>query len=323
MPDEVLEALVRGLMEQRFPQTVFAWQGGEPTLAGLDFFRRVVELQQRYGVGGQAVGNGLQTNGVLLDDEWCRFLRHYCFLVGLSIDGPSEIHNRHRVNAAGRGNWDLAMSAARRMDAHGVPYNILCVVNSENVHLGADLCRWFVSQGFPYMQFIPCCEAGSPYNVSPEDYGKFLCDTFDFWAGEARGRVSIRDFDSMLASRADGSPPLCIYGARCNQYLVVEHNGDVYPCDFFVYPEWTLGNVLDAPLASFLDAEKARDFARQKDKVTACRNCEWRALCHGGCQKDRLAAGTRNDPTPFCASYKRFFAHAAPRLDKMAKKGRG
>jgi uncharacterized protein len=320
MPDEVLNAVVRGLMGQRFPETVFTWQGGEPTLAGLDFFRRAVELQQAHGVNGQVVGNGLQTNGVLIDDEWCRFLRQYRFLVGLSIDGPSEIHNRHRVNAAGRGNWDKAIAAARRMEAHGVPFNVLCVVNAENVHLGADLCRWFMAQGFNYLQFIPCCEAGAPLNVSPEAYGTFLCETFDFWSREAAGKVSIRDFDSMLASRVDGSPPMCTYGNRCNQYIVIEHDGTVYPCDFFVYSEWALGNVLEAPLESFLATEKARMFAAQKDRVVECRSCEWRKLCYGGCQKDRLAGGTVNDPTPFCASYKRFFAHAVPRLNSMAKR---
>lgn len=320
MSDEVLETVVRGLMGQRFPETVFAWQGGEPTLAGLDFFRRAVELQQKHGVSGQSVGNGLQTNGVLIDDDWCRFLHQYRFLVGLSIDGPEEVHNRHRVNAAGRGAWDKAMAAARRMEAHDVPFNVLCVVNAHNVHLGADLCRWFASQGFHYLQFIPCCEPGSPFNVPPAAFGEFLVDTFDYWSREAVGKVSIRDFDAMLAARVDGSSPLCIYGGRCNQYVVVEHNGDVYPCDFFVYPDWKLGNVMDAPLESFLELDLHKAFAYQKDKVPACGGCEYRKYCHGGCQKDRLAAGTLNDPTPFCESYKRFFAHALPRLNTLAKR---
>jgi uncharacterized protein len=320
MPDAVLEAVVGGLMGQRFPETVFAWQGGEPTLAGLDFFRKAVALQQQLGAAGQVVGNGIQTNGVLLDDEWCRFLRQYRFLVGLSIDGPEEVHNRHRINAAGRGAWDKAMAAASRMSAHGVPFNVLCVINADNVRMGADLCRWFLGQGFQYLQFIPCAEAGSPYNVPPEEYGRFLCDTFDFWSKEAVGKVSIRDFDAMLAARVQGAPAMCVYGGRCDQYIVVEHNGDVYPCDFFVYPEERLGNVLDAPLESFVEDERYKAFAYRKDKVAACRGCEWRSWCHGGCPKDRLSTGTVADPTPFCEAYKMFFRHAAPRFSALAKR---
>jgi uncharacterized protein len=212
------------------------------------------------------------------------------------------------------------MAAAGRMTRHEVPFNVLCVVSATHVGMGADLCRWFQKQGFNYLQFIPCAEAGSPYNVPPEEFGRFLCDTFDYWSREALGRVSIRDFDAMLSARVDGVPSMCIYGDRCDQYVVIEHNGDVYPCDFFVYPEWKLGNVREAPLESFLATDLHRAFARQKDKVAACRGCQWRPVCHGGCPKDRLAAGPVTDPTPFCESYKRFFAHAAPRLKALAKR---
>ena len=320
MSDAVLERMVSGLLEYRFPETVFAWQGGEPTVAGLDFFKRAVELQQRYGAPGQSVGNGLQTNGILVDDDWCEFFRRYKFLIGLSLDGPKEVHDHFRVNAAGHGTWDKVMAAARLMEQYQVEYNILCVVNSHNVKLGKDLLRWFADHGFNYLQFIPCMEPGMEHNVTPEEYGEFLCQTFDYWAREGFGKISIRDFDALLATRVGQPMPLCTYGRVCNHYIVVEHTGDVYPCDFFVYDEWKLGNIMDAPLDSFMETDRYKRFAYQKDKVPACRGCQWRPMCHGGCQKDRLAIGTFKDPTPLCAAYKKFFAHATPKLNALAKR---
>ncbi|MDQ1255601.1 MAG: Anaerobic sulfatase maturase [Candidatus Hydrogenedentes bacterium] len=319
MSDDVLERMISQLLRLRFPETVFAWQGGEPTVAGLDFFRRAVAFEQKHGAPGQSVGNGLQTNGVLIDEEWCQFLGEYKFLVGLSMDGPQAVHDAMRVNAAGQGNWDKVMGAARLMDQYQVPYNILCVVNSENIGLGAGLTQWFVENGFNYLQFIPCLEPGMPYNVEPERYGDFLCQTFDYWVKEGFGAVSIRDFDALLTARLGQPNPLCTYGRVCSHYIVVEHNGDVYPCDFFVYDEWKLGNIMDAPIESFMQTPKYKEFAYRKDKVPRCRGCEWRDDCHGGCQKDRLATGTVTDPSPLCAAYKKFFAHAGPALDKLAK----
>lgn len=322
MAPEVLEYLVRELLSYRFPETVFSWQGGEPTLAGLDFFERAVALEQQYGAPGQAVGNAFQTNGVLIDDAWCRLFSRYKFLIGLSMDGPQAIHDHHRKNAAGVGSWERTMAAAERMRAHGVEFNILCVVNRENVRLGADLVRWFVQQGFFHVQLIPCVERDSPFNVPPAEYGDFLCDAFDYWSKEGLGRVSIREFDSLLAARAGQPGAMCTFADRCNAYIVIEHDGGVYPCDFFVYDEWRLGNALDAPLHTFLEHLRYKEFAYQKDKVAACRGCPWRALCHGGCQKDRMAVGTTGDRTPLCGAYKRFFAHAAPRLNALAKRVR-
>jgi uncharacterized protein len=319
MSDEMLEHVISGLLSYRFPQSVFAWQGGEPTLAGVDFFQKAVELQKKHGLPGQVVGNAFQTNGVLINEDWCRLFRDYRWLVGLSLDGPREIHDRLRHDKAGRGSWDKVMRAARLMTQYNIEYNILCVLNSVNVHLGIDLVRWFVDQGFNYLQFIPCVEPGNPYTVPAEAYGEFLCTAFDYWAKEGFGRVSIRDFDSLLASRS-GEAPLCTYDARCNHYLVIEHNGNVYPCDFFVYDHWKLGNVMDQPLHTFTEHALYRQFAYQKDKVPACRKCQWRPYCHGGCQKDRLYDGTLSDPSYLCPAYKRFFSHAMPRINTLVKK---
>lgn len=320
MPDDVLERMIEGLLSYRFPQTVFAWQGGEPTLAGVDFFRRAVELEQQHGAPGQVVGNALQTNGVLIDQEWCSLFRDYRFLIGLSLDGPREVHDRFRVFESGKGSWEYVMRAAHLMAQHEVEFNILCLLNRENVKMGADLLRWFVDQGFTFVQFIPCMEKGHPCNVSVEDFGDFLCDTFDYWSKEGFGRVSVRDFDAILTTKAGQGPPMCTHAARCNHYILIEHNGDVYPCDFFAYDEWRLGNVMDGPLHTFLETDRYKQFAYQKDKVPACRGCKWRGMCHGGCQKDRLATGGYADPTPLCAAYKQFFEHANTRINALVKK---
>jgi uncharacterized protein len=299
---------------------VFAWQGGEPTLTGVDFFRKAVEFQKTYGVPGQSVGNALQTNGILLDEDWCQLFAQYKFLIGLSLDGPEDVHDRFRTYRSGKGSWGKVMDAARLMSRYDVSYNILCVVNALNVSMGADLLRWFVDQGFNYVQFIPCVEKDHPCSVPVEALGGFLCDTFDYWSREGFGKVSIRDFDAMLSAKMGMGAPLCIFGDRCNHYIVIEYNGDVYPCDFFVFDDWKLGNLMDAPLHSFMETEKYRQFAYQKNKVPACRGCQWRSMCHGGCQKDRLAVGTLSDPSALCEAYKTFFAHAAPKLNALAKR---
>lgn len=320
MPESVLQTIIQGLLSYRFPETVFAWQGGEPTLAGLEFFRKAVGFQQQFGLPRQIVGNALQTNGVLIDDEWCQFFSQYNFLIGLSIDGPQEIHDAKRRNVGGHGTWSRAMAAAETMQRWGVEFNVLCVVNRDNVSLGADLLKWFVKNDFRFVQFIPCVEKESPFNVSPEDFGKFLCDVFDYWSKDGFGRVSVRDFDALLSARIGQPGGLCTYGERCDAYIVVEHNGDVYPCDFFVYAAWKLGNVMNAPLHTFFETEKYKQFAYQKDKVPACRGCSWRSTCHGGCQKDRLVSGTRDTPSALCPAYKRFFAHAHARLNALSKR---
>lgn len=321
MPEDVQEQMIRNMLEYRFPQTVFAWQGGEPTLCGLDFFQRAVELQQKYGAPGQSVGNALQTNGILIDEDWCRLFHEYKFLIGLSLDGPQEVHDRFRVFQSGRGTWENVMRAAELMNRYRIEFNILCVVTDENVEMGADLLRWYVDNGFYYLQFIPCVERDYEHNVSPERYGDFLIDIFDYWSKELFGQVSIRDFDAMLTQRMGQGQPMCTFGRVCNHYVVVEHNGDVYPCDFFVYDKWKLGNLMQAPLHTFLESDKYKKFAYQKDKVPACRGCEWRPYCHGGCQKDRMVLGEDfRRPSVLCEAYKKFFAHASTKLNALAKK---
>jgi uncharacterized protein len=317
MPDAVLERLVSSFMKLRLPISVFSWQGGEPTLMGLPFYERVVELQKRYGERGQIVGNALQTNGLILDTKWARFLAEYRFLVGLSLDGPRDVHERYR----GR-SFHKVMRAARLLREHNIAHSVLCCVSHANATRGAELYRWFIENGFFALQFIPVVETDpatgelAGFAVTGAAYGRFLCDVFDEWSREGWGKISVRLFDAML-SRAVGAPlHYCPLAERCDSYVVIEHNGDVYPCDFFVRPELKLGNIMDRELAEFLDVDKAKAFADAKaSSADECAACEYLDLCHGGCQKDRLD-GRRSS---LCEGYRLFFAHTAEKFAELAK----
>jgi uncharacterized protein len=318
MEPEVLERMIGDLLAGRPEVAVFGWQGGEPTLAGLDFFRNVVSTQARLGTRGQRVGNALQTNGLLIDDEWARFLAEWRFLVGLSLDGPEPHHNARR----GR-SWRDVMRAADLLRRHGVAFNILTVLTEDAAAQGGGLFRWFVAEGFTNLQFIPCVEPASlgrpadwdprlaDCSVNPETLGRFLVESFQEWreSGLARG-VSERTFDGMIARFAGGDPGMCTFSPQCASYLVVERAGDVYPCDFFVKPEWKLGHVNDG-LAALARSPLRRRFVPLKQAArAACSGCEWWEVCYGGCPKDRAAAGALDQPTPLCGGYRRFFSES-------------
>jgi len=323
MAAKVLETMVRQLVGLGFSPAAFSWQGGEPTLAGLDFFRRAVAFQARFGFSGQVVSNSLQTNGLLIDDEWGEFLAEYRFLVGLSLDGPQELHDAHRKRGGGRGSFVEAMRAADVLRRHGVEFNVLSVLTPLTTGRAGELYRFFVGEGLRYLQFIPCVERApdgvAPFTVDPEGYGRFLCDLFDAWLGDSR-RVSIRLFDAVLERLVTGRSPLCILGRRCDHYLVVEHSGDVYPCDFFVVRRWRLGNLLKTPLADLFGGDKHTQFASMKACLApGCRDCEWLEMCWGGCPKDRQFVGDpRRVATYLCSAYKMFFAHTGDEFRRLA-----
>ncbi len=321
MPDAVLEEMIRQMMGYGFRETVFGWQGGEPTVAGLDFFRRIVEFQKKYGKTGQVVGNALQTNATLIDDDWARFLAEYRWLVGVSIDGPKEIHNRYRRKASGSETFHQVLRGLKRLKEAGVAVNALVLVSRANVKRARQVYHFVRDQEFDFLQFIPCVETkgSDPFSladfaVTGEEFGGFLCEVFDVWKVDGSGKVSVRYFDAVRRYLLDGGCDLCVMGDCCDAYLLVEYNGDVYPCDFFMYPEWKLGNLMETPLAEICEAPLRKKFSRMKAaKLEACRGCEWIAFCHGGCPKDRVAAG---DPcevaTPLCAAYTNFLAHSVP-----------
>lgn len=329
MPDEVLEQLCTDYLGYRFPTSVFTWQGGEPTVAGLEFFRKVVDLQMTLGTGGQSVANALQTNGVLIGREWAEFLRDYRFLVGVSLDGPAEIHDHHRIDRGGGPTWRRVMDGIEHLHDAGAEFNILTMVTALSQAKGREIYRWLVSRGFTHLQFIPCVEylpgtgEPAPQNVTPEGYGQFLCDIFDEWyhAGDIH-RISVRTFDAVVGKLAGHYQlSLCNFGEKCDHYLVVEKDGGVYPCDFFVERRWSLGNIMDKPLAAMFNSDRERSFAELKCSYPeACKSCPHLELCRGGCPKDRLAAGGGKfgKPTYLCAGLKKFFDHTGDRVRELA-----
>jgi len=327
MSAEVLERMIQEYLALQPDMASFVWQGGEPTLMGLDFYRRAVELQAKHGRPGQVVANGLQTNGLLLDGEWCEFLSRYNFLVGLSLDGPPQVHDHYRRSAAGKGSFERAMRALRHLRAADTEFNLLVMATPVSAPRGAELYGFFRSHNLRYLQFIPCVErdpAGrgiADYSITPEGYGQMLCDLFDRWAEDDWRGTYIRMFNDLLAVYSGREMPTCIFRERCGDYVVLEYNGDVYACDFFVEPQWRLGNIMEQPLAEIIPGDTFARFAsRKSDHGAQCRSCEWLPLCHGGCPKERLVAhDDHRSPSYLCAAYKRFFAHSEERLLAMAR----
>ncbi|MBW2370777.1 MAG: anaerobic sulfatase maturase [Deltaproteobacteria bacterium] len=329
MSEDILEALVKGVMRNAGDQVSFGWQGGEPTLMGVDFFQHAVDLQQKYGQG-QTLGNGLQTNGMLINQPWTRFLSQYNFLVGLSLDGPEHIHDRYRTNHSGRSTWHTVFDAGRRLMDAGVAVNVLTVVNDYSSRFPEEIYKFHKSNGFPHMQFIPCVETDSvngnlaaPFSVSAESYGAFLCKLFDLWLGDFENgepTTFIRMFDSLFYTYVDLIPPDCNLRKTCGNYVVVEHNGDVFSCDFFVESQWKLGNVLHDDIADLLFSERQHRFGNLKAELPeACRACRWLPVCQGGCPKDRIRDRRDKGLNHFCSAYRMFYAHADPHYHRLAK----
>jgi uncharacterized protein len=340
MSGEVLEKLVKGYMGLRFQMSGFAWQGGEPTLMGLDFYKRAVELQKQYGITGQEVGNSLQTNALLLNHaDWGRFLHENKFLIGISIDGPKELHDHYRLDLGGHGTWDRVMRAIDCCREHKVEFNTLTLVNRLTADHPDEVFDFLIGLGVRYLQFIPCVEVDpqtgqiAEFSVSPKQYGDFQCRIFDRWMAFGPQRLSIRDFDSILSHCISGHHSICTFDRQCSQYIVVEHTGDVFPCDFFVEPKWRLGNILETPIEQLAVCAQKKTFARKKQNLAnKCLVCRHLAVCRGGCMKDRApvaqppSAGKPEEPPPragvphryFCESYRQFFDYALPRFLQVA-----
>jgi len=341
MSDEVLDRLVKDFMQLRFPVVGFAWQGGEPTLMGLDFYKRAVELQKKYGIAGQQVSNKLQTNGILLDAEWCRFLHDNKFLLGISIDGPKEFHDYYRVDRSGSGTFDKVMRAVENCKEYKVEFNTLVLLNNRNVEHPDELFDFFIGNDMTYLQFIPCLErdpatAKAPvpavtcsqtqvqaadFSITPQQYGEFLCRMFDRWCSYGPQKVNIRQFDSIVTYHVLGKHTICTFSEQCAGFLVVEHTGDSFACEFFVEPKWRLGNIFETPIRELAASGKKRAFARVKQNLCdKCLVCTYLAICRGGCVKDRvrLSGQSANRESYFCEGYKRFFDYTMPRFTQIA-----
>jgi uncharacterized protein len=331
MSDAVLESFTRQMISvQQVPEVTFAWQGGEPTLMGLEFFKEAVLLQQKYVKPGMRIINALQTNATLLDDAWCTFLHDNHFLVGVSLDGPCELHDAYRVDKGGRPTFERVMAGVALLKQHRVDFNILACVNNLTAQRPLEVYRFFRDEvGARFIQFIPVVEraesAGeviSSRSVSGLAYGKFLIDIFEEWVRQDVGKVYVQLFDASLAAWAGYPPGLCILQPTCGLALAMEHNGDVYSCDHFVDRPYFLGNILQMPLVEIVTSSQQVAFGKSKRRSLPgyCRDCPVRFVCNGACPKDRLLDTPRGEPglNYLCQGYRAFFTHVDRPMRQMA-----
>ncbi len=348
MSDEALEKYIREYIQsQSSPEITFAWQGGEPTLLGVEFFRKVIEFQQRYN-DGRPVGNTLQTNGTLLNDEWCEFLAEHRFLIGLSVDGPEELHDAYRVDKRGKPTFARVMKGLEYLQKHSVEYNTLTVVNRMNSKHPLKVYRFLKEIGSPYLQFIPLVErkpnktakawgmdlAGPPdtdsegehaivtsWSVMPIGFGDFLIRIFDEWVKSDVGRVFVQIFDVSLGNWMKQGSSLCVFAKKCGRAVAMEHNGDLYSCDHFVYPKYKLGNLMKRSLGEMVNSEQQQKFGDDKlDTLPRyCVECPVRHFCNGECPKHRFIQTPSGEPglNYLCGGYKKFFTHIQPYMRVM------
>ncbi|MCG9130701.1 anaerobic sulfatase maturase [Candidatus Poribacteria bacterium] len=328
MDDEVLENYVKQYIEaQEVNEVTFAWQGGEPTLMGVDFFRQAIRYQQKYRRPGMQIQNSFQTNATLLDDEWGEFFKRNKFLIGVSIDGPPEIHDKYRYDKRGRPSSEQVIRGLRILQKHKVDYNILCVVNKHNAEYPKEVYNYFKELGAEFMQFIPAVEHFDGKNVSPRSvtarqYGKFLSAIFDEWVVNDIGRIFVQIFDVALEAWLGYNPSLCVFNETCGDALAIEHNGDLYSCDHYVTPDYHVGNIAENTIQEMVDSTFQRKFGTDKRDTLPeyCRSCEVKFVCNGGCPKNRfIKTPTGEDGLNYlCAGYKHFFNHIDEPMKMMA-----
>ena len=329
MTDEVLETYVRQFIAaQPGPEVQFTWQGGEPTLMGVDFFRRAIELQQEHLPAGWRCTNALQTNGTLLDTQWGELLAEHSFLVGISIDGPAWIHDRFRVDRKGEPTHERVMAGLHVLREHGVDHNVLCVVNALNSQHPLDVYRFFREEGVDWLQFIPIVERSgdrgiSDRSVTADGWGEFLVAIFDEWVHNDVGRMFVQHFEECVRMWLGHPATLCVHSETCGFGLAMEHNGDVFSCDHYVDPQHLLGNITESPLRELADRPEQLRFGLDKRDALPrfCLECDVRFACNGGCPKDRFARTPdgENGLNVLCAGYARFFHHVDPYMRRIAE----
>jgi uncharacterized protein len=328
MADDLLETYLRQLIEAHgsAPEVVVAWQGGEPTMMGLDFFRRSVQLASQYRRPGQRITFSIQTNGTLLTDEWAEFFREHGFLVGLSIDGPQEVHDAYRVDKGGKGSFGRVMAGLDVLRRHGVEWNALTTVHAASAGRGREVYAFLRDEcGARFMQFIPIVErqgnSVTERSISADGFGRFLIDVFEDWARRDIGEVYVQMFDVALANWYQEPPGLCVHAETCGLALALEHTGDVYSCDHYVEPGYRLGNIRQTHVLDLVALPKQREFGQAKRDTLPryCLDCDVRFACHGGCPKDRFTSTPDGEPGLhyLCPSYKAFFGHIRPAMDAM------
>jgi len=319
MSDEILSAFIRQYIEaQPHPEVEFVWQGGEPTLLGIDFFRRVIELQKQY-QKDKTIRNCLQTNGVLLNDEWCEFLRQNEFLVGISLDGPKEVHDLYRLDGTGKGTFDSVLKGLHLLKKHGVEFNVLACVARETAKKPLEVYHFFKAEGVEFVQFTAVVERDA-VSVEPESYGDFLNRIFDEWIRQDVGKVFVMNFDWALNAWVFRQTPICLFSETCGRSLVIEHNGDVYACDHFVYPDHRLGNIMDRHLKDLVELPQQKQFGLAKAELPEyCKNCRYLFACRGECPKRRFGRSPYGGSglNFLCAGYKKYFQHITRYMNAM------
>ena len=341
MSDKMLEQFTREYIEaQTMNQVLFTWHGGEPLLRSIDFYRKAISLQQKY-AGDRRIDNVIQTNGTLLTDEWCEFFAQNHWLVGISIDGPQPDHDHYRLTAAGKPSWKKVMQGIKLLKKHGVEWNAMAVVNAYNANHPLEFYRFFKENGCQFLQFTPIVErltrhedgrtlasladkdeiSLSEASVAPEQWGYFLCAIFDEWVRKDVGKIFVEIFDCTLANWMGISPGICAYSKECGHAGVMEHNGDVYSCDHFVFPEYKLGNIRDHSLIDMLYGEQQQEFSRLKHSSLPrqCKECDMEFACHGECPKNRFMKDKYGDSglNYLCPGYYHYYQHVAPYMDYM------
>lgn len=335
MSDTIMECFVRQTISaHNTPSITIAWQGGEPTLMGIDFFRRVVKIEKKYLTPGKRLENSFQTNGVLLNEEWCLFLKENNFLVGLSLDGPAEFHDAFRKDRNGRSVFNKVSNAVKLLHRYNIEFNILCTVNAINCHCPMEVYHFFRDElEVQYLQFIPIVERDNANgnqqgnkltkrSVPSESYGKFLIEIFDEWVSRDVGSMFIQLFDSVLESYVYGYSSLCVFQPTCGLGVALEHNGDLYACDHYVEPDYFLGNIMYTTIDKLIASEKQRQFGQAKKCTlpTSCKNCEFLFTCYGECPKNRVldVADGSGKLNWLCTGLKLFFSHTKEAMKEMA-----
>ena len=331
MPEDVLEEYIKQKIGSTdLKEESFTWQGGEPTLLGADYFRKAVKLQQKYS-NGKKINNSFQTNGILLDNEWCKFFKDNSFLIGLSIDGPRELHDRYRVDKGGRPTFDRVMHGLSLLKKHNIDFNTLTVVQKDNSYYPIEVYNFLKEIGSGYMQFIPIVERVTRVNdnsivsqssVESEQFGNFLIEIFKQWVLKDVGKYFVQIFDVSLEAWLGLQASLCLFNETCGKAMAIEHNGDLYSCDHFVFLENKLGNIMENPLIKMLESEQQNKFGNDKKNTLPvyCKNCEVKFVCNGECPKNRFI----NTPDGefglnyLCAGYKKFFNYIDPCMNFMA-----
>ena len=330
MKVDCLEEIIRKGLDYASDECSFTFQGGEPTLAGLDFYRQVITFQKKYSRDGLRVVNAIQTNGYLIDEAWAAFLSENRFLVGISLDGPAEYHNRNRKDTAGKNTWNRVMHAINLFQKYHVSYNVLCVVTGEQAKSTDRLYHFFRKQNIHWLQFIPCMEplfeerGRQKYHLSPEQYGDFLIRIFDQWYADLQKGlyISIRHLDNWISLLLGECPEACNMSGKCSVQFVIEANGNVYPCDFYVLDRWYLGNVHEETMQECISCRNAQEFVEVSMQLPQeCKNCVWRGICRNGCRRDRIS--TNQEPNSigrnyYCFSYRTFFEARWKELENAA-----